>query len=137
MRYFVAYISLLQAQWDKIYDGSRDNTYIDERHIEWLREVVPADRLVLFDVKDGWGPLCQTLGKEVPKVIPFPRINDSKAIDRVAEYHKKRVGALDDRVYCGWGSECLVVYEGLNGMILAQSQAVSTQGVKGYNRHIK
>ncbi|KAE8167917.1 P-loop containing nucleoside triphosphate hydrolase protein [Aspergillus tamarii] len=90
MRHFVTYISLLQAQWDKIYDGSRDNAYIYERHIEWLKEVVPADRLVFFSVKDGWGPLCQALGKEVPKDIPFPRINDSKAIDRVAAYHIKR-----------------------------------------------
>ncbi|PIG80201.1 NAD dependent epimerase/dehydratase [Aspergillus arachidicola] len=90
MRHFVTYVSLLQAQWDKIYDGSRDNAYIYQRHIEWLKEVVPADRLVFFSVKDGWGPLCKALGKEVPKDIPFPRINDSKAIDRVAEYHIKR-----------------------------------------------
>ncbi|KAK6826758.1 hypothetical protein RU639_004553 [Aspergillus parasiticus] len=60
------------------------------RHIGWLKEVVPADRLVFFSVKDGWGPLCTALGKEVPNDIPFPRINDSKAIDRVAEYHMKR-----------------------------------------------
>ncbi|KAE8366535.1 P-loop containing nucleoside triphosphate hydrolase protein [Aspergillus caelatus] len=78
MRHFVTYISLL------------DNAYIYQRHIEWLKEVVPADRLVFFRVKDGWGPLCQALGKEVPKNIPFPRINDSKAIDRVAAYHIKR-----------------------------------------------
>ncbi|KAB8208978.1 hypothetical protein BDV34DRAFT_222232 [Aspergillus parasiticus] len=90
MRYFVTYISLLQAQWDKIYDGPRDNAYIYQRHIKWLKEGVPADRLVFFSVKDSWGPLCTALGKEVPKDIPFPRINDSKAIDRVAEYHIKR-----------------------------------------------
>ncbi|GAB1205097.1 hypothetical protein APSETT445_003766 [Aspergillus pseudonomiae] len=78
------------AQWDTIYDGSRVNAYIYERHLEWLKEVVPADQLVFFSVKDGWGPLCEALGKEVPTDIPFPRVNDSKAIDRVAEYHIKR-----------------------------------------------
>ncbi|KJK60704.1 hypothetical protein P875_00053104 [Aspergillus parasiticus SU-1] len=92
-----------QAQWDKIYDGSRDDTYIYQRHIEWLKEVVPADRLV-FDVKDGWGPLCQTLEKDVPKDIPFPKINDSKAIDRVAEYYMKRGNHYCSRDY-GTGSD--------------------------------
>lgn len=90
MRHFVTYISLLQAQWDLIYNDSRDNAWIYHRHIEWLKEVVPADRLVFFDVREGWEPLCAALGKEVPKDVPFPRINDSKAINRVAEYHIKR-----------------------------------------------
>ncbi|RAH81604.1 putative NAD dependent epimerase/dehydratase [Aspergillus japonicus CBS 114.51] len=90
MRHFVTYIALLQRQWDRIYEGHRDNVWIYDRHLEWLKEVVPADRLVFFDVRDGWEPLCRALGKEVPQGIPFPRINDSKAIDRVAEYHIKR-----------------------------------------------
>lgn len=90
MRYFVTYIDLLQRQWDRIYGKSRDNAWIYDRHLEWLKEVVPADQLVLFSVKEGWEPLCRALGKEVPKGIPFPRINDSKAIDRVAAYHIKR-----------------------------------------------
>ncbi|RAL13892.1 sulfotransferase family protein [Aspergillus homomorphus CBS 101889] len=90
MRHFVTYISLVRAQWDRIYDGDRVTASIYERHIAWLKEIVPADRLVFFDVRDGWEPLCQALGKEVPKDILFPRINDSKAVDRVAEYHIKR-----------------------------------------------
>jgi hypothetical protein len=90
MRHFVTYIECLQAQWDTRYDGCRDNTWIYDRHIEWLKEVVPADRLVFFNVKEGWEPLCRALGKEVPKDIPFPRVNDSQAINRVAEYHIKR-----------------------------------------------
>ncbi|PYH71208.1 sulfotransferase family protein [Aspergillus vadensis CBS 113365] len=82
MRHFVTYIELLQAQWDARYNGSRDNIWIYDRHIELLNEVVPADRLVFFNVKKGWEHLCRALGKEVPKDIPFPRVNDSKAINR-------------------------------------------------------
>ncbi|OOF93926.1 hypothetical protein ASPCADRAFT_209179 [Aspergillus carbonarius ITEM 5010] len=89
MRHFVEYISLLQLQWDRVYNGQRAHDYIYHQHIAWLKEVVPSDRLVFFDVKEGWEPLCKALGKDVPD-IPFPRINDSKAIDQVAEYHIKR-----------------------------------------------
>ncbi|GLA51736.1 hypothetical protein AnigIFM63604_008349 [Aspergillus niger] len=89
MRHFVDYISLLQAQWDKVYDDERAFDIIYDRHIEWLKEIVPEDRLVFYDVREGWEPLCKALGKDIPDV-PFPRINDSKAIDRVAQYHIKR-----------------------------------------------
>ncbi|PLB55751.1 hypothetical protein P170DRAFT_471151 [Aspergillus steynii IBT 23096] len=89
MRHFVNYINLLQTQWDKVYGKGRSSDYIYHRHIEWLKEVVPADRSLFFDVKEGWGPLCKALGKEVPD-IPFPRINGSEAIDRTAQYHIKR-----------------------------------------------
>jgi len=91
MRYVVDYFNALQDQWDALYD-ERDpptrKTY--DRHIAWLKEVVPEDRLVFFDVKDGWEPLCRALGKEVPKDIPFPRINDGEAIDRIAKMHIQR-----------------------------------------------
>lgn len=52
-------------------------------HMARLRELVPPERLVFFDVRDGWGPLCAALGKEVPDV-PFPRLNDGEAINRLA-----------------------------------------------------
>ena len=28
-------------------------------------------------MKQGWDPLCQFLGKPVPKDVPFPRTNDT------------------------------------------------------------
>ena len=51
---------------------------------------MPEDRLVFFDVKDGWKPLCKALGKEVPDEVPFPQINDGEAIDRFAKKHVQR-----------------------------------------------
>lgn len=92
MRHFVHYASLLAVQWNQLYNteaGSHGrNTYA--KHIAWLKEVVPEDRLVFLDVKDGWEPLCKALGKEVPKDTPFPCINDSEAIERTAQYHIRR-----------------------------------------------
>ncbi|KAJ5298144.1 uncharacterized protein N7443_006264 [Penicillium atrosanguineum] len=90
MRHFVHYISLLKKQWVKIYGTTNPNCTIYEQHIAWLKEVVPEDRLMFFDVKDGWEPLCKALDKEVPKDKPFPRINDGAAIDQIARYHIRR-----------------------------------------------
>lgn len=92
MRHFVGYTDLLAVQWERLYGvqagGHGRETYA--RHVAWLEEVVPDDRLVFFDVNDGWEPLCKALGKEVPEGIPFPRINDSEGIDRTARYHIRR-----------------------------------------------
>ena len=40
-------------------------------------EEIPADRLLTFDLRDGWRPLCEFLRVEVPD-IPFPKTNSSK-----------------------------------------------------------
>ena len=37
---------------------------------------MPADRLLVYEVKDGWGPLCEFLGVEAPEE-PFPHLNDT------------------------------------------------------------
>jgi hypothetical protein len=47
------------------------------RHIADVRAIVPASRLLCFDVKEGWEPLCGFLGCEIP-AISFPRLNSSK-----------------------------------------------------------
>jgi hypothetical protein len=46
-------------------------------HNEEVRRVVPPERLLVFDVKQGWGPLCAFLGVPVPDG-DFPRVNDAK-----------------------------------------------------------
>ncbi|KAE8398921.1 NAD dependent epimerase/dehydratase [Aspergillus pseudonomiae] len=87
MRHFVEYIHLIGAQWVRLYATSMPDRQTYELHIEWLKQVVPADRLVFFHVGDGWEPLCEALGVEVPVDVPFPRINDSEAIARTGKYH--------------------------------------------------
>jgi hypothetical protein len=42
-----------------------------------VREVIPAERLLVFQVADGWPPLCEFLGAPVPDE-PFPRTNPKK-----------------------------------------------------------
>lgn len=90
MRHFVDYINALRDQWLYLYGETEPPTRVSyNRHMEWLKEIVPADRLVFLEVKDGWEPLCKALGKDIPDV-PFPRINDSEAIDTFAAKTAKR-----------------------------------------------
>ena len=44
-------------------------------HNEAVKRTIPADRLLVFQVKEGWEPLCAFLGVPVPDT-PFPRSND-------------------------------------------------------------
>ncbi|KAF5589632.1 efflux pump antibiotic resistance [Fusarium pseudocircinatum] len=42
-----------------------------------VREAVPKERRIEYSLGDGWGPLCEFLGKDIPDV-EFPRVNDRK-----------------------------------------------------------
>ncbi|WP_158266354.1 sulfotransferase family protein [Allosphingosinicella deserti] len=44
-------------------------------HVEAVRAYVPADRLLVFDVREGWAPLCAFVGADVPRT-PFPHANE-------------------------------------------------------------
>jgi Sulfotransferase domain len=53
-------------------------------HNDAVKAAIPAHRLLTYQVKDGWAPLCAFLGKPVPSG-PFPRTNDRGEFwDRVA-----------------------------------------------------
>ncbi|MCT8328878.1 sulfotransferase family protein [Albidovulum sediminis] len=43
-------------------------------HNARVRATIPAGRLLVMDVRQGWGPLCDFLGTDVPDA-PFPRTN--------------------------------------------------------------
>ena len=47
------------------------------RHNQAVQETIPPDRLLVFEVKEGWGPLCAFLDVPVPKDEPFPRVNEA------------------------------------------------------------
>ncbi|MER6946634.1 sulfotransferase family protein [Nonomuraea sp. NPDC000554] len=54
-----------------------------ERHVDAVKESLPANRLLVFDVRQGWGPLCEFLGVDVPDGEPFPHLNDSESMSRM------------------------------------------------------
>lgn len=62
----------------RFFQGEMKDAEVCKRiYNEWneqVRSSVPPDRLLVFDVKDGWGPLCEFLGVPEPE-IPFPWTN--------------------------------------------------------------
>jgi hypothetical protein len=48
-----------------------------ERHNEEVKRVIPKDRLLVFEAKDGWAPLCKFLGVPVPSE-PYPSMNSTE-----------------------------------------------------------
>jgi hypothetical protein len=44
-------------------------------HNEAVKKAIPANQLLVYEVKDGWAPLCEFLGVPVPAEA-FPRTND-------------------------------------------------------------
>lgn len=61
--------------WDRVFGGDFDDRASAlAAHRRWDDDVkarVPADRLLVYDVDDGWEPLCGFLGQDVP-AEPFP-----------------------------------------------------------------
>lgn len=43
-------------------------------HNEAVKATIPQPQLLVFEVKDGWGPLCEFVGVDAPDE-PFPRTN--------------------------------------------------------------
>ncbi|MDQ3286127.1 MAG: hypothetical protein M3P92_10585 [Actinomycetota bacterium] len=48
-----------------------------ERWNEEVKQFLPTQRLLVYEVKEGWGRLCDFLGVKAPKGEPFPHLNDS------------------------------------------------------------
>ncbi len=60
-----------------------------ERYHQGVQDAVPAERLLVWSVSDGWEPLCEFLEVDVPDA-DFPRVNDSAQFaDRIID------GAID------------------------------------------
>ena len=71
--------------FDATADGVEASVEFYNRWVEEVKTSVPADRLLVFNVKQGWEPLCRFLGLLVPET-PFPHLNETaefrKMLDR-------------------------------------------------------
>lgn len=50
---------------------------IFNEHVEYVKNKVPADRLLVLELGAGWEPLCAFLGKPVPD-MPYPTSNSAE-----------------------------------------------------------
>ncbi|MGH2617911.1 MAG: sulfotransferase family protein [Thermomicrobiales bacterium] len=65
---------------DVIWNGTFDGRFTDREHAlrvfaehnREVQETIPPHRLLVFDVKQGWAPLCAFFDVPVPEGEPFP-----------------------------------------------------------------
>jgi hypothetical protein len=53
-----------------------------QRHIQDVKRKVPSERLLEYQVAEGWGPFCAFLGVAIPKNRPFPHVNDTASFQQ-------------------------------------------------------
>ncbi|RBR12799.1 uncharacterized protein FIESC28_08501 [Fusarium coffeatum] len=65
-----------------------------ERHHRVIREMVPEGQLLEYRMGQGWEPICEFLGKDVPEV-EFPWVNEQAELKRMikAKVQRNAVGA--------------------------------------------
>lgn len=51
------------------------------RHNTYVKARCPKAQLLVFNVKNGWDPLCEFLGEERSKLGDFPHINKNGEIN--------------------------------------------------------
>ena len=73
----MAYKSIVRPIFDGRLSDRSHAISIFEQHIKDVQSSVPADRLLTFEVREGWKPLCTFLSVDVPDT-PFPKTNSSK-----------------------------------------------------------
>ena len=67
--------------FDTIEAGKEDSVHFFNTWVQYVKEKVPSDRLLVFEVKQGWKPLCDFLELPIPNE-KFPNVNDSASMIR-------------------------------------------------------
>ena len=72
----VIFREALRSDWSK---DAVIETFI--QHNQRVLSECPKDKLLVFEVSQGWEPLCKFLNKPIPDV-PFPHVNDTASMQR-------------------------------------------------------
>lgn len=85
--------------WDGMFDGrflDRDHAIrVMQAHESAIRAEVPRERLLVFRATDGWQPLCEFLGHEVP-AYAYPSRNTTEQFNSAQRRQGREVDAGGD-----------------------------------------
>jgi hypothetical protein len=85
--------AILEETFDNRFEDKAHAIEIFNRHTQEVRDTIDPARLLVFDVKEGWAPLCRFLEVPIPDQ-PFPRLNDTATtqamIQRMRDSNRKR-----------------------------------------------
>lgn len=68
--------SVLDETFGNRFEDKAHAIAVFNRHSQEVRDAIDPTRLLVFDVREGWAPLCRFLEVPVPDE-PFPRLNDT------------------------------------------------------------
>ena len=68
--------AILAETFDNRFEDKAHALDVFKRHSQEVRDTVDPARLLTFDVREGWEPLCRFLEVPIPDE-PFPRLNDT------------------------------------------------------------
>ena len=72
--------------WDGIFKGQFENRDyalgIYREHVDRVKQTIDPARLLIFEAKDGWEPLCSFLEVPIPD-MPYPHVNEAAEIKRI------------------------------------------------------
>ncbi|PHH92323.1 hypothetical protein CDD83_7912 [Cordyceps sp. RAO-2017] len=93
---FWMYESFIRGNWRDFYRGSFENNsrQVLQDHCRRVRSLVPPERLLEWDIHDGWEPLCRFLGHPVPD-SPFPELHKAR---RYRELFRDRIAHADANI---------------------------------------
>ena len=68
------------------------------RHNDQVRATVPSERLLVYDIRQGWAPLCAFLDCPTP-TVDFPNLNDRELLESMPA----AVASGDQALAARWG----------------------------------
>ena len=71
--------------WSAVEAGEVEAEEYFEQWKAKVIELVPEDRLLIYNVEEGWDPLAKFLNRSVPSDKPFPKINDADTVQLVVK----------------------------------------------------
>ena len=63
-------------------DDAEHAIRIFNQHTKAVVDAIDPNRLLIYDVREGWEPLCQFLDKQVPDTA-FPRVNSRNEFEEI------------------------------------------------------
>jgi len=74
-----------QLIWSGQFNGQFENKAaaikVFHNHFEKVKATIPPDKLLVYQVQDGWQPLCKFLNVPIPKT-PFPNTHKRKVFNQ-------------------------------------------------------
>jgi hypothetical protein len=83
-------VGMEKAIWEGVFQNRLEDKAhaiaVFNSHIEEVKQVVPRERLLIFEAKHGWEPLCSFLDVPVPANKPYPHRHKGTLVRQFLKY---------------------------------------------------